>query len=220
MRPLRPDPEKDPTLLFETAQCESADVPYVIGVDEVGRGAIAGPVAVGVHAVPRGTTAFPAGLRDSKLLSEQRRTALAPALDDWGLGAVAYGSAEEIDREGITVMLGIAARRALLLLREQGIPVEDSLVLLDGAHDWLSPVLRTPLRVVTAVGADRSSASVAAASVRAKVTRDAAMREAHDTHPAYAWDRNKGYGSSAHYSAIREHGLTPLHRRTWIRSLG
>ncbi len=215
-----PAPEpipKDPTLEAELALFgEGARL--VIGVDEVGRGAVAGPVAVGVHAVLAGTEGFPEGLRDSKLLSEKRREAMAPLVRAWGVGAVGFASAEEIDARGITAMLGEAARRALLILHGLGIPVDRSVILLDGSHDWLTPVLRSPLDVRTRVGADRACASVAAASVRAKVDRDALMREAHEAHPVYAWESNKGYGSRAHYDGIAEHGLTELHRHTWIRT--
>ncbi|MFV0435539.1 MAG: ribonuclease HII [Leucobacter sp.] len=210
---------KDPTLDFEAA-CFAAGAELVIGVDEVGRGAIAGPVAVGAHAVQRGTAEFPAGLRDSKLLSEKRREALVPQVCEWGPGAVGFASAEEIDERGITAMLGEAARRALLELHAAGVPVDRAVILLDGSHDWLTPALRSPrvpLNVTTRVGADRACASVAAASVRAKVERDAIMREAHEAHPAYGWASNKGYGSRAHYAGIAAAGLTELHRRTWIK---
>lgn len=207
---------KDPTLDVESA-CFAAGVPLVIGVDEVGRGAIAGPVAVGVHAVARGTESFPQGLRDSKLLSEKRREALAPLVAEWGAGAVGFVSAEEIDTHGITWALGEAGRRALLTLHHAGLDVRTAVVLVDGSHDWLTPQLRSPLTVRTQVGADRACASVAAASVRAKVERDALMREADVQYPGYGWASNKGYGARAHYAGIRSLGLTPLHRRSWIR---
>lgn len=209
-------PAKDPTLEIER-RCFDAGAGLVIGIDEVGRGAVAGPVAVGVHAVEQSIDTFPEGLRDSKLLSERKREAIAPLVTEWGLGTVGYGSAAEIDARGITALLGEAARRALLQLRDAGVPVERAVILLDGAHDWLSPVLRNPLDVRVMVGADRTCASVAAASVRAKVARDALMRDAHLEHPHYAWKSNKGYGAKAHYAGIAEHGLTELHRKTWIK---
>ena len=207
---------KDPTLDTESSLFASG-AQIVIGIDEVGRGAIAGPVAVGVHAVLAGTNEFPAGLRDSKLLSEKRRDAVAPLVLEWGAGAVGFASAEEIDELGIGPCLAEAARRALLELHGRGIPVDASVILLDGSHDWLSPALKRPLDVRTKVGADRACASVAAASVRAKVARDALMREAHEAHPEYGWDSNKGYGAKAHFAAISAHGLTDLHRATWIK---
>ncbi|WP_245907349.1 ribonuclease HII [Leucobacter massiliensis] len=199
------------------AELFAAGATLVIGIDEVGRGAIAGPVAVGAHAVLAGTDGFPAGLRDSKLLSEKRREAIAPLVAEWGAGAVGFASAEEIDARGIGAMLGESARRALLALHADGVPVDRAVILLDGAHDWLSAALRRPLDVRTRVGADRSCASVAAASVRAKVARDAVMREAHKAHPGYGWDSNKGYGCRSHYEGIARHGLTALHRSSWIK---
>ncbi|GAA1610203.1 ribonuclease HII [Leucobacter chromiireducens] len=211
-------PSKDPTLDVEAAYFADGAT-LVIGLDEVGRGAIAGPVAVGAQVVVVGTAEFPEGLRDSKLLSEKRRDALAPLVREWGQGAVGFASAEEIDSLGITAMLGAAARRALLALHELGVPVNDAVIILDGSHDWLSPVLKRPLTVHTRVGADRACASVAAASVRAKVERDAVMRAAHEEHPEYGWDSNKGYGSKAHYAGLAAAGLTEMHRATWIKSL-
>lgn len=209
------DPGKDPSLDFEAA-CFAEGSPLVIGVDEVGRGAIAGPVAVGVHAVPAGTLVFPEGLRDSKLLSEKRREALAPEVLRWGTGAVGYATAEEVDAHGIGWALGAAGRRALLALHEAGTAVQHAVVLVDGSHDWLTPALRSPLNVRTRVGADRACASVAAASVRAKVERDELMRAADAEHPGYAWASNKGYGAKAHYEGIAALGLTALHRRSFI----
>lgn len=206
---------KDPTLETETALF-GAGAPLVIGLDEVGRGAIAGPVAVGAHATAADAPAFPVGLRDSKLLSEKRREAIAPEVALWGAGAVGFATPAEIDEHGIVWALGQAARRALLALHEGGVAVGAAAILLDGSHDWLSPVLQVPLDVRTMVGADRSCATVAAASVRAKVERDALMRAAHEEHPAYGWASNKGYGAKAHYEGIAAHGLTRLHRASFI----
>lgn len=214
---MKADPSKDPTLDFETS-CFEAGAPLVIGIDEVGRGAIAGPVAVGVHATFAGAGAFPRGLRDSKLLSEKRREALAPLVAEWGPGAVGYASAAEVDERGITWALGEAGRRALLTLHEAGVLVTTAVILVDGKHDWLSPALRTPLNVRTMIGGDRAVATVAAASVRAKVERDAIMRDAHDAEPFYAWDSNKGYGAKAHYEGIAAHGLSEQHRSSWIKA--
>lgn len=206
---------KDPTLQLEQ-EFFDAGAQLVIGLDEVGRGAIAGPVAVGAHAVMAGTSEFPEGLRDSKLLSEKRRDAVLPLVTAWGLGAVGFGSAREVDERGIIAMLGQAARRALLELHRTGVPVAQAVVLLDGSHDWLTPILRSPLDVRTRVGADRQCASVAAASVRAKVLRDEVMRRAHDEAPHYSWHSNKGYGAKAHYEGIAQYGITELHRASWI----
>ena len=217
LRPLRPDPLKDPTLQVEQAAFAEGFT-VVIGIDEVGRGAIAGPVAVGAYAVTHDLTAFPEGLRDSKLLSERRREALEPELAHWGRGAVGWGKPTEIDQHGITVMLGQAARRALHALHAGGVDVPRALILLDGAHDWLSPQLTASLQVRTRVGADRECASVAAASVTAKVARDRMMSDLAAAHSGYAWESNKGYGSAAHYAHLAEAGSTPFHRLTWLKT--
>lgn len=207
----------DPTLLYER-QLQDAGARYVIGCDEVGRGAIAGTVAVGVTVVDRHVAAIPEGLRDSKLLSESRREALAPLAAAWALhSAVGLATAQEVDRLGIMVALGLAGARALTAVQSV---LEESVVLLDGSHDWLSPALAPGVRVRTRAKADRDCASVAAASVIAKVHRDALMIEADAQHPVYGWRGNKGYGSVAHLAAIAEHGPSELHRRTWLRSRG
>ena len=193
--------------------------PVVIGVDEVGRGAIAGVVAVGVCAIFPGADAPPAGLRDSKLLSPARRAQVEPLVHAWA-AAVAVGEAEpaEIDAYGIVAALGMAARRGLIALHEAGIDVGASMVLLDGSHDWLTPALSSPLRIQTRVKADRDCASVAGASVVAKQHRDALMVADHERWPVYGWNGNMGYGSSQHLEAVAEHGASPRHRVTWLRA--
>lgn len=191
----------------------------VIGVDEVGRGAIAGPLAVGACAVTAASLEqdAPAGLRDSKLLTPARREALAPDVASWAFATgIGWASAAEIDEFGITQCLAAAAMRALASLWEQGVPVDTAAVLLDGSHDWLSPLLSAPLDVTVRAKADRDCTSVAAASVIAKVARDARMRELSASFPAYDWAKNKGYGSAAHRDAVREHGPCAEHRHTWL----
>ena len=208
----------DPTLDYET-ELHSAGARYVIGCDEVGRGAIAGPVGVGVAVVDAANGAHPVGLRDSKMLSEKRRELLAPLAAEWAsYSAVGLATADEVDQFGIIAALGIAGKRALTLLHEAGAPILESVILLDGSHDWLSPSLAAPLRVQTRVKADRDCASVAAASVIAKVHRDRLMIDADGEHPGYGWTGNKGYGSAAHYAAIAELGATPMHRHTWLHA--
>jgi ribonuclease HII len=105
-------------------------------------------------------------------------------------------------------------------LREQGARVEASTLLLDGNHDYLTPALRTPARVMTRIKADRDCASVAAASVIAKVHRDRMMIERDAVTPGYGWSANKGYGSPAHLEAIRTLGPSDFHRHTWLKSPG
>ena len=209
-----------PTLDVESVLL--ADAEWVIGIDEVGRGAIAGPVAVGACAIRRDEleAGFPEGLRDSKLLTEKARERLAPASAEWAFAsAVGWSTAVEIDEFGITNCLAAAAVRALSELWQAGVPVDRATVLLDGSHDWLSPGLTQPLRVMVQPKADRDCASVAAASVVAKVARDARMRQLALAAPAYAafgWERNKGYGSEAHRDAIRALGPSSEHRRSWL----
>lgn len=208
---------KDPTLEFEHA-ARHQGFRYLIGLDEVGRGAVAGPVAVGAVLSRCDVDSIPEGLRDSKLLSEKKRAVVAPRVTEWvTASAVGFASADEVETHGISSMLGEAGRRALLDIHNQGYPIHECLVLLDGSHDWLSPMLRSPLTVRTQPKADRDCATVAAASVLAKVQRDALMRELSLSHPEYGWDSNKGYGSELHYQAIREHGVTEWHRASWIR---
>lgn len=206
----------DPTLELERSLHRDG-ARYVIGCDEVGRGAIAGPVAVGLSLVAAGIADQPAGLRDSKLLSEKRREELSPLAADWSTySAVGLATADEVDTVGIMAALGLAGLRALTRLHEQGARVHESVVLLDGSHDWLTPALAKPPRVQTQVKADRDCASVAAASVIAKVHRDRIMRELDTVFPGYGWAGNKGYGSTEHFAAIDALGPSDVHRHTWL----
>lgn len=197
----------------------------VVGCDEVGRGAIAGPVAVGVVALNPSEAVIPEGLRDSKLLTARARARLYPAVLAWGAArAVGLASAAEVDEIGIVAALGRAARRALAEIRADLTGARPPVILLDGRHDWLAPVLREDplpmlpcIGVLTRVAADRDCASVAAASVLAKVQRDRLMVEASARRPGYAWESNKGYGSAAHLDALARLGATEEHRRTWLR---
>ena len=173
----------DPTLEIERAMHDTGAA-WVLGCDEVGRGAIAGPVAVGVSAVAAPCAELPPGLRDSKMLSEKRREALYPeAVAGSHASAVGLADAAEVDTLGIVAALGLAGRRALVQLHEAGVRILDSIVLLDGSHDWLTPALSAAPRVVTRVKADRDCGSVAAASVIAKVHRDRMMIAFDAEHP-------------------------------------
>lgn len=196
----------------------------VAGCDEVGRGALGGPVSVGAALLDLAAVgAVPAGLADSKLLSPRRREAVVPLVEQWVTSwAVGHASAEEIDHLGLTAALRLAGQRALAQL-----PSRPEVVLLDGRHDWLSeppqrswvdvdgtpPIVIPP--VVTRVKADRDCASVAAASVLAKVARDRIMVDLSRSFPAYGWETNKGYGSPDHLEALVRCGPCMHHRRTW-----
>lgn len=225
----------------------------VAGMDEVGRGAIAGPVCVGVCVVGPETGQPPAGLTDSKLLTAKRREALVDPAARWvAASAVGAASAAEIDQIGIVAALRLAGRRALHAVSAQG--YAPSLVLLDGSHDWLSEpqadlfsfdaAVPTPQiggahatapgglgpgergmygpgsaalaydgPVQTLVKGDARVSVIAAASVLAKVRRDAYMAGLAD--PGYGWASNKGYGAAVHYRGIAAHGLSEQHRRSW-----
>jgi ribonuclease HII len=225
-----------PTRVLENALlAELGDGALVAGMDEVGRGALAGPVSVGVAVVSAGTSRrMPPGLADSKLLTPQAREELVEPVRAWSTAsAVGHASPAEIDELGIIAALRLAGRRALAELAGSG--VVPGIVILDGVHDWLAEPaqlelfapqppavlvpgtaeeLRTP-PVRTEVKGDARCAVVAAASVLAKVARDALMVQLHETHPRYHWAGNKGYSSPEHVTALADHGPCELHRRSW-----
>lgn len=212
-----------PTLRLERTLLRGGHA-TVAGIDEVGRGAVAGPVAVGVVVIDARTRTAPSGLRDSKLLSPAQRVALAPRVRRWAV-AHAVGSAgpDEIDRWGLMVALRLAALRALVQVG----PV--AAVILDGSHDWLTAPGQTELELGTpvpwpqisvppvhrVVKGDRTCSSVAGASVIAKVARDTNMTELAAAEPRYGWEVNKGYSTPDHSAAIRRWGLCEHHRRSW-----
>lgn len=209
-----------PTLRHERALLRDG-ARLVIGMDEVGRGAIAGPVAVGLSIVDLDTRTAPEGLKDSKLLAEPKREELQPKVARWARhAAVGLASNERIESIGIIAALGLAAKRALDAMREQGVDLTGAVVLLDGSHDWLSPAIGGTLPVVTRVKADRSCAAVAGASVLAKVHRDRLMIDNDLVHPGYLWTSNKGYASAEHYAGIARVGASPLHRWSWLKQPG
>ncbi|MDO5722239.1 MAG: ribonuclease HII [Actinomycetaceae bacterium] len=196
----------------------------VAGMDEVGRGALAGPVAVGA-CVP-GEGEFPQGLTDSKKLTPRRREDLFTPLANWARAlVVGMASAAEVDSLGISGALQLAGWRALGCLTTSG--AGPQVVILDGKHDWLSvggalfsapdtnqpvPGVEVP-RVVTAVKADLQCASVAAASVAAKVARDNLLQSLPDR--GYGFAKHKGYGAAAHRQAIATLGASAIHRQSW-----
>lgn len=206
----------EPTLTLERRLLKEHAL--VIACDEVGRGALAGPVAVGAAVVDpsRSRKRVPAGLRDSKLVPEARRLDVAARAAAFvQASAVGWASSEEIDDIGIIRALGLAAVRAIADLRAHGVVPEEAVVILDGNHDYITPAGERDLRVRPIVKADRDCASAAAASVIAKVARDTLMTHLHDDLPAYGWARNKGYASLDHREAIGVHGMSVHHRQSW-----
>ncbi|MEV8274604.1 ribonuclease HII [Microbacterium sp. NPDC077184] len=197
------------------------EFPILVACDEVGRGALAGPVAVGAVAIDAADARrrVPTGLRDSKLVRPVHRVDVARRAGDWvRASAVGWASAAEIDEIGIMRAMSLATSRALADLRAHGTSVDDAVVLLDGNYDYVSLTPGSAARVRTQVKADRDCASAAAASVIAKVARDALMVSMHEDAPLYGWDENKGYASATHRAALRAHGASVHHRRSW--SLG
>lgn len=224
--PLTPSLNNEKSLL-----CEGYD--WVIGLDEVGRGSLAGPVMVGAAAICKNqieAQTIPEGLADSKLLTERRREDLFNPLQKWCTSwAVGSCTNKEIDEWGISYALGVAALKAIAKVEEdmQMSKKENPRIaaILDGPCDYIDKVANTfdapfvplPVKVHTLVKADRQCASVAAAAVLAKVTRDNLMvtLSKKPQYEAYDWAHNKGYGSLAHRNAIKEAGPSDLHRLSW-----
>ena len=181
-------------------------IQIICGVDEAGRGPLAGPVCAAAVILP--PHAQIPGLNDSKKLSDKRRRELFPLIKE---AAVAYGigiaTHEEIDEINILQATYLAMERAI-----QALSVKPELALIDGnrARDFGIPV-------ETVIKGDSLSASIAAASILAKVTRDDMMLELADTYPQYGFEIHKGYGTKAHYAALDEHGISPIHRMSFLK---
>ena len=184
----------------------SRDVQLICGVDEAGRGPLAGPVCAAAVILPPHLE-IP-GLTDSKKLTDKKRRELYPVIMEQ---AVAYGigfaSEQEIDEINILQATFLAMRRAL-----DQLSVKPDLALIDGNRET-----DFGLPVKTVVKGDSLSANIAAASVLAKVTRDDVMLEMADKYPEYGFDIHKGYGTKAHYAALTEHGASPIHRMTFLK---
>lgn len=176
----------------------------IAGIDEVGRGCLAGPVfAAAVILPPRCTLK---GLRDSKALSAAQREKLAPQIREQALAwAIGIASVEEIDHYNILHATGIAMVRAV-----NALTLAPAAFRVDG--NWRPPLLGD---VETLVGGDDLEPAIMAASIIAKVARDALMSELHESHPQYNWARNKGYGTAEHLAGLRLHGATAWHRRSF-----
>jgi ribonuclease HII len=181
-------------------------IQIICGVDEAGRGPLAGPVCAAAVILP--PHADIPGLNDSKKLSDKRRRELFPVIKET---AIAYGigiaTHEEIDQINILQATYLAMERAI-----QALSVKPELVLIDGnrAKDFGLPV-------ETVIKGDSRSASIAAASILAKVTRDDMMLELANTYPQYGFEIHKGYGTKAHYAALDAHGISPIHRMSFLK---
>lgn len=197
-----------PTLARESAAWE--DGRLLVGVDEAGRGPLAGPVVAAAVVFPRGAPLI-GGVRDSKTLSESRRDSLALAVRGAAL-AVGIGGASvrEIDTLNIRVATALAMRRAILRATRRLPASLPPRVLLDGL-----PMPEVGLPHAALVDGDADCHSIAAAGILAKTVRDRLMRLLAGRHPGYGWDRNRGYGSPDHLAALAALGPTPHHRRSF-----
>lgn len=209
---------------------------FVIGVDEVGRGALAGPVSVGVALFDlREVTAaeVPAGIHDSKQLSALSRQTATDRVNGWARAAsVGSTTPNELDELGMTMALNLAGRRALSEMLLECVGSTDfppsTMILLDGKHDWLSAPLTLDClgifgdaadlelpQVRTVIKGDGSVPVIAAASIVAKVQRDEEMIALAKANPQYGWESNVGYGTMKHRRGIADFGPSIHHRRSF-----
>ena len=178
----------------------------ICGIDEAGRGPLAGPVCAAAVILPEGLE-IP-GLNDSKKLTDKKRRELFPIIEEQALAyGIGWASQEEIDDINILQATFLAMSRAVEQLN-----IRPDLALVDGNR---APTLDLP--VETVVKGDSLSASIAAASVLAKVSRDDVMLRMAEEYPGYGFEVHKGYGTKAHYEALRTFGPTPIHRRTFLK---
>lgn len=187
-----------------------SELPYelICGVDEAGRGPLAGPVCAAAVILPKGLV-IP-GLNDSKKLSDKRRRELFPIIQQEAVSyGIAFASQEEIDEINILQATFLAMRRAIEQLEPK-----PQFALIDGNRESDFGV---PCKTV--IKGDSLSANIAAASVLAKVTRDNYMIEAAERYPGYGFEIHKGYGTKAHYEALERLGPCPIHRRTFLKKL-
>ena len=179
----------------------------VCGVDEAGRGPLAGPVCAAAVILPPDLVIE--GLNDSKKLTDKRRRALYDVITEQALAyGIAFASEQEIDEINILQATFLAMRRAVEQLR-----LRPELALVDGNRE--PDFGEIPVRTI--IKGDSLSANIAAASILAKVTRDRFMEEQDALYPQYGFAVHKGYGTQAHYAALREYGACPIHRRTFLK---
>ncbi|MDP5025943.1 MAG: ribonuclease HII [Aquiluna sp.] len=199
-----------PSLDLERELLLTHDV--VIGIDEVGRGALAGPVASGAFFLTADLLGgMPGDLKDSKLVPEGKRAGLAHEVANWGEARVGLCAAEYIDQRGI-----MAALKAAVIQTLQVVNYANPVILLDGSHNFLADL---DIQVVMRTKADRDCGSVAAAAISAKVARDALMVELAKIYPGYGFEENKGYSSQRHIEAIQSSGPSPEHRKSWLTKI-
>jgi len=180
----------------------------VCGVDEAGRGPLAGPVCAAAVILPQGLIIE--GLNDSKKLTEKQRDRLYDEIVEKAVSySIAFGTVEEIEEHNILGATFIAMNRAI-----SGLSVRPQFALIDGNRN---KGIEIPSRAV--VKGDSKCASIAAASILAKVTRDRYMLEMAEKYPQYAFEKHKGYGTKVHYAALREYGPSEIHRPSFLKKM-
>ena len=184
----------------------SDEIQVICGVDEAGRGPLAGPVCAAAVILPK--HAELPGLTDSKKLTDKKRRELYPLIMEQAIAyGIGFATEREIDEINILQATFLAMQRAL-----DQLTVKPDLALIDGNREK-----DFGLPVKTVVKGDSLSANIAAASILAKVTRDNLMVEMAEKYPQYGFEIHKGYGTKAHYAALREHGASPVHRMTFLK---
>ena len=194
-------------LQFERA-LESSGVKYIAGVDEVGRGPLAGPVVCAAVIMPLDENSLVVGVDDSKKLSEKKREQLAKEIKE---KALCY-SIVEIDEKTIDEINILEATKLGMKRAIESLQITPEVVLTDG-----NMTIDIVHKQKSVIHGDALSYSIGAASIIAKVHRDNLMDEYAKTYPAYAFEKNKGYGTAAHIQGIKEYGLCPIHRRTFTK---
>lgn len=181
---------------------------YIVGVDEVGRGPLAGPVVCAAVVMPLDEELLIEGVDDSKKLSEKKRETLSKLIKE---RAIAY-TIVEVSEKIIDEINILEATRLGMKQAVEGLSVTPDVVLTDG-----NMTIDIPFKQHSVIGGDALSYSIGAASIIAKVHRDHMMDEYAKEYPAYAFEKNKGYGTAVHIQAIKEQGLCPIHRRTFTK---
>ena len=191
-------------LYYENEACQKG-YRHICGVDEAGRGPLAGPVCAAAVILPEGCVIE--GVNDSKKLTEKKRDALFDVIIEKAVScSIAFGTVEEIERDNILVTTMNTMKRAV-----EGLSVKADYAMIDGNR---LPPLDIPAEYI--IKGDAKSMSVAAASILAKVSRDRLMLEYAEKYPEYGFEKHKGYGTAAHIAAIRELGPCPIHRKSFI----
>lgn len=194
-------------LLYEKEAAQNGYT-HICGVDEAGRGPLAGPVCAAAVILPEGCIIE--GVNDSKKLTEKKREALFDVIIETAVScSIAFGTVEEIERDNILAATMNTMRRAV-----EGLSVKADFAMIDGNR---IPPLDIPSRCI--VGGDAKSMSIAAASILAKVSRDRLMLKYAEQYPEYAFEKHKGYGTKLHVERILEYGECPIHRPSFLKKI-